>query len=170
MTYVYWIHTPNHTDIFSEGYIGVSNRLDRRLYEHKWCKQNPHLTNAFNKYKDIVHTILIQGPEAYCYDVESKLRPDTEIGWNINKGGAKPPSSKGLKRSIEHKDKIRQSRYLPHIPKLTGKTNPNWGKGAAKGRRWYYDPLTKYSSYYVPNTQPDGWIAGRYSRNKIECQ
>lgn len=168
MAVVYWIHTPEHSNITTEGYIGVTtrSRLKRRLYEHKIHKQNPHLTNALIKYKDIVHSILLEGPEDYCYEIESKLRPTDHIGWNINKGGTKPPSWKGRKFSVEHKDKIRQSRYLPHIPKLTGANNPNWGKGAAIGRKWYHDPITKYSTYFIPDAQPDGWLVGRYSRKK----
>lgn len=57
MCYIYWIHLPTHTDIMSEGYIGVSVDPKKRLYEHKRVKQNPHLTNALKKYPDIILTI-----------------------------------------------------------------------------------------------------------------
>ena len=32
---VYWLHLPEHSDMFSEGYIGVSVNPKKRLYEHK---------------------------------------------------------------------------------------------------------------------------------------
>ena len=32
--FVYWIHFPDHTNIDSEGYVGVSNNLKRRISEH----------------------------------------------------------------------------------------------------------------------------------------
>jgi|ERR1017187_4140587 hypothetical protein len=88
---LYWIHLPEHTDILLEGYIGVSRDPIRRLSNHKTGKRNPHLTNAFAKYKDIIHTILLQGEEEYCYEIEEKLRPTINIGWNITSGGNRPP-------------------------------------------------------------------------------
>lgn len=34
---VYWIHTKDHSDIFSEGYIGVSNNAKTRWKSgHQW--------------------------------------------------------------------------------------------------------------------------------------
>ena len=86
-SYVYWIHLPEHTDVFTEGYVGVSKYPERRLTEHKKFKRNSHLTYAFKKYKNIVHTILLQGPEDYCFEIETKLRPTEEIGWNLAVGG-----------------------------------------------------------------------------------
>lgn len=97
MTFVYWLHLPDHTDIWTEGYIGVTNNVTQRLNFHKKRKQNPHLRNAFQKYPDIGVTVLLEGDEAYCFDIEAKLRPQTNLGWNINVGGSKPPSRKGKK-------------------------------------------------------------------------
>ena len=113
MAYVYWLHLQEHNDYFKEGYIGVSKDPKRRLKEHYllvgggW-HENPHLKHAFEKYKEkIIQTIIIQGPEEYCYEIESKLRNIKQIGWNIAEGGFGPPKmfghtfNNGRKQSLE---------------------------------------------------------------------
>ena len=107
---VYWIHREQDTDITQNGYIGISCNVKSRLLEHK-RSGNQHLTNAFNKYKDIRLSILLQGTKEYCSFIEEKLRPNQNIGWNIEKGGGIPPSWFGKKRvskprSEETKQKI----------------------------------------------------------------
>lgn len=123
--YLYWIHRPNQTNLLSEGYIGVSKNPEKRLWEHKHHKRNPHLSNAFKKYKDITHTILLIGEENYCYEIEEKLRPTSDIGWNIVKGGGNPPSGKrkGATHSEASKQKMRQS-LKGREGYWTGKTRP----------------------------------------------
>ena len=84
--YVYHLHLKEHS--LYEGYVGVAIDVLQRLNEHKRININPHLTNAFNKYgDDIICSILLEGPEAYCYEIEKKLRSSENIGWNINEGG-----------------------------------------------------------------------------------
>ena len=70
---------------------------------------------------NLVKEVVLIGDDAYCLDVENKLRPSDKIGWNIVAGGGKPPSTLGKKfvRSQEWKDKQR-------LAKL-GK--PSWNKG-----------------------------------------
>jgi len=121
---VYWIHLPEHTDMFTQGYIGVSVRPMDRLYEHA-NGGNAHLSNAINKYgsKIILSTVLI-GLKEYCYEIEEKLRPTDHIGWNITKGGGYPPSWKGREKTAEHRANISKAK--------TGKKRPNfvpWNKG-----------------------------------------
>ena len=98
MAYLYWLHLKEHN--LNEGYIGVSLTPKGRIYEHfRLLKNNKHenihLQNAFKKYKKIIHRILLKASEEYCYEIEEKLRPTDHIGWNINKGGFKPPSQSG---------------------------------------------------------------------------
>jgi hypothetical protein len=116
---VYWIHLLEHTDIMSEGYVGVSNNPKRRLSEHKLASKkqlnvNPYFERILNKHS-VTQTIVFQGTEEECYLQEEKLRPVKNLGWNINKGGQKPPSMKGVPRSDETKKKISKS--------LTGHTH-----------------------------------------------
>jgi group I intron endonuclease len=94
---VYWIHHPSHTDIFSQGYVGVSVNTDVRFRKHKRAKQNAHLRNAVTKYgwDNLVKKTVLIADTDYCLDVETKLRSKDDIGWNIVKGGGMPPNAKG---------------------------------------------------------------------------
>ena len=96
MSSVYWIRQASHTDMFSQGYIGVSNNFERRVRHHKTKPQNVHLANAINKYgwNNLIKEVVLVAEDKYCYDIESKLRPYNDIGWNLTVGGGKPPVTK----------------------------------------------------------------------------
>jgi len=107
---VYWIHHPDHTDIFSQGYVGVSNNFNNRLKAHKrrTGERSLHFQNAIKKYgwDNLIKTQLVIGGSNYCYLLENKLRPKQDIGWNIQPGGDRNASVKGKKRSKETCKKI----------------------------------------------------------------
>lgn len=100
---VYWIRDNTHTDIFTEGYVGITNNFDYRI--------NQHVTNCHNpkQYKNyradfresvvsgsyVVSKILIASRE-YCLEIEAKLRPTWVVGWNIAKGGSGGYGKHGL--------------------------------------------------------------------------
>lgn len=109
-TSVYWIRCQDHTDMTSQGYIGVSKNAEARFGQHFKRTENRHLKFAVEKYGwgNLVKTKILISDEDYCLDIERKLRPADGIGWNIVAGGGKPPSSLGR-------------RYK------TGK--PSWNKG-----------------------------------------
>lgn len=94
MACVYWVRLPEHTDIFTEGYVGVTKftaewRYRRHVSKAFRNKKNGRFVNAIRKYGDkglIVETVLI-ADEDYCYSVEGKLRPTYQTGWNTNEGG-----------------------------------------------------------------------------------
>ena len=90
---VYWVHRPEHTDILRQGYVGISKRFERRIWEHLKLTQNRYLKNAINKYgwNNLVKEKVLIGKEDYCLEIEAKLRPADKIGWNLVKGGNKPP-------------------------------------------------------------------------------
>ncbi len=89
--FIYWIRLPEHKNILEEGYVGISNNPSKRLKSHKTRSNNPHLTNCFKKYPNIVMDIILEAEESFCKDIELKLRPAKNIGWNIEKGGGLPP-------------------------------------------------------------------------------
>lgn len=125
----------------------------KRFTAHKCYKENPHLTNAFKKYKDVTHTILIKGTKEYCLEIEKKLRPTDHIGWNIVPGGGLPPVKKaGGKQAPlteEQKQKLREANLrngnrppiqygnkhrAGKIPWNKGKTfGPSWNAGLKTG-------------------------------------
>ena len=89
----YWLRLPEHTDMLTEGYFGISNNPNVRWNQHKCSKQNPHLANAIKLYgwDKIVKEIVLIADKEYCKIIEAKIRPEKNIGWNIEKGGGVPP-------------------------------------------------------------------------------
>lgn len=163
--YVYWIHLPEHDDILTQGYIGVTNNTKKRLAAHKRRRDNQNLCNHLTKYNDSVKmTILLAADRDYCLEMERKLRPERNIGWNAAEGGNIPPSSKGLIRSKDHREKISLSMRGKKKPYLT---ELNRTAKRSLGTAWYHDPITKHSKYFIPGTEPSGWVKGRYSRMRI---
>jgi predicted GIY-YIG superfamily endonuclease len=117
---VYWIHHPDHSDMLTQGYIGVSKNAKQRFVQHLKDNQNRHLMFAIKKYgwDTLVKCEILIAKEDYCLDIEKKLRPSNGIGWNIAIGGGKPPVhfghkrlhgnaiNKGKKRSLEMRKKM----------------------------------------------------------------
>lgn len=105
MAVVYWIRKNEHTDLLTEGYIGVTERqaADRFLghkYEVSGGSTCP-VHNAMRKYgPEIVLETLVEGSIDYCYALENRLRPQPKIGWNIAIGGAVSPMQ-GRKHTAE---------------------------------------------------------------------
>ena len=135
---VYWIHLPEHTHIYTQGYIGVSKNPQRRLQEHKNSTDNKHLLRALSKYSDlIIQTVILVGESEFCYQFEEQLRPNKNIGWNINKGGSNPPSRLGWnptattlqKRSKNLKGIVRSDEWRKNLSESkTGGKNPMFAK------------------------------------------
>lgn len=116
--YVYHIHFDGMG--LDEGYIGVSVEPKKRWAAHRTSDQNPYLKRVINKYRsEVKYTILSvhDNPEE-AYWCEFTLRPFDRIGWNILKGGSRPPVNDrrgekaynyGKKLSDETKRKISES-------------------------------------------------------------
>ena len=101
-TSVYWIHHPDHTDMFSQGYIGVSNDISRRWESHKNRTQNGRLKNAIKSYgwDNLVKKVILIADRWYCLMIETRLRPTNNIGWNHAFGGGCPPDATGNKHRL----------------------------------------------------------------------
>ena len=92
---VYWIHKPEHTDITSQGYVGITNGMARdRWFNHQTAsRKNPNvhcaiLNRAILKHKDLIYeVVLVADTREYCERIEGLLRPINKIGWNIARGG-----------------------------------------------------------------------------------
>jgi hypothetical protein len=96
---VYWIHLPDHTDITSEGYVGItSTTLEKRMRKHLALSSNPVkckyiLHKALNKYSDkYVSEVICICDKEYAKWLEFKLRPTDFIGWNMRSGGMTGPT------------------------------------------------------------------------------
>lgn len=100
-SYLYWIHTEEHSDFTKEGYIGVTTRtpeirFNQHITAHKLWKDRGSgkdgisvLRRAISKYgKDrLILTTLAIGNKDDVYLWEENARPSPCIGWNIVKGG-----------------------------------------------------------------------------------
>lgn len=94
---VYWIRHADHTDLITQGYIGVTSSFDKRMKTHQKQNKNRHFSNAIKKYgwSNLIKEQILIADEDYCLNVESQLRPNNNIGWNLAKGGGKPPLAIG---------------------------------------------------------------------------
>lgn len=108
--YVYWYHLKEHTDKFTQGYVGVTVHLHIRHNAHKQehPQRNSIINKAFKKYGEdqLIRTVLFTGTKKAAYSLEKALRPKEKIGWNIAIGGGYPPDCTGRHHSQETKEKI----------------------------------------------------------------
>lgn len=96
---LYWIHYPQHTDPYSEGYIGISIDPIARFAQHKRSSDNYRVRSAISKGADL--TILchsITKEEAQI--LESQYRPTKMVGWNLTEGGGVPPNATGRQKTV----------------------------------------------------------------------
>jgi len=97
---IYWIHSDQETNIETQGYIGITKDLTRRLKEHA---KKPNFLD--NRRVDI----FLHGDQLYCRQIEKSLRPGRYVGLNIAEGGGLPPNVRGIKRSEETRAKMKAS-------------------------------------------------------------
>lgn len=128
----YWIHLPEHTDIFSQGYVGITKKeVGQRFKEHLSNSKRPDqshklISKALVKYgeKVCIEAICISDKD-YAKDLEKKLRPQNFIGWNMTIGGMTPPelSPEKKKLATEKRSITMEGRYP------SGENHPNWKGG-----------------------------------------
>jgi hypothetical protein len=115
MAVLYWLRLPEHTDVFSQGYVGVTSQIEKRLRSHK------------HRFKSIWDKVVVEqlviSTKDYCFSIEQKLRPLRLIGWNKSAGG--------------DKNNVMFGKENPN----TGK----FGEEAPNFVGWYITPLGKFS-------------------------
>lgn len=138
---LYWIRQKDHVDMFTEGYIGVSSKVNQRWADHKKKPSNQHLANAIKKYgwDNLVKEVILVANKAYCLMIETKLRPSNKIGWNVTIGGGNPPHiniwNKGKPWSDEIKAKISaKKKGRRHTPEIEAKVTLNLLEGGKATR------------------------------------
>ena len=171
MAFVYWIRLPEHTDMFTQGYIGVTKRsVERRYSEHlrdtrRWKTK---LYNAMLKYEEKVFVqTLVECDIDYAYALEEKLRPQENIGWNTAQGGQlKFLALAPRERSPEYRRKISDSlknqvwrdesrQKLSQSLKLFYKENPMPPKGPANPESIAKRERTRFKTSWGKN--PSIW-------------
>ena len=94
--YLYWIRKASHTDISTEGYVGISSVPKSRIKQHNSCLSNPEKRNkqgysqkfieAFQE-EELFFSIVNCGTMSEIQNQEYLLRPTEMVGWNVAVGG-----------------------------------------------------------------------------------
>ena len=128
--FVYWIRLPKHTDITSQGYIGIASNFKQRMFAHKSCAKTGKeqtLYKAIRKHgwNNLTKEIVLISGNDYCLEIEKKLRSSERIGWNIACGGGEITGAhlKGKKQSAEHVAN-RKKALVGRMSGMKGKTMP----------------------------------------------
>lgn len=151
MAFVYWIRLKEHTDIFTQGYVGITTKtVDERFTRHR---ENANCVNgvktilhkAFLKYgsHNLIVECIVECSKEYASWFESVLRPKRYIGWNIATGGEAPMNMQGFKHSDETKLimrelKLGKKQSREHVEKIRAtnlRKNP-WDRPSAKKDTW----------------------------------
>ena len=88
--FVYWIRLPEHVDIHTQGYIGISNNPKERLKNHIKDSRHKKYRSEFKEVLqsgNYLHSIIFSGTRRECLNLEYDLRPNWFIGWNMAPGG-----------------------------------------------------------------------------------
>lgn len=118
MAEVYWIRLPEHTDVFTQGYVGVTkNTAKSRFCGHlqeattKRRSQTSRLHNYIRKHgrQGLIFETLVISDLEYAFELEKKLRPTERIGWNVAIGGLNVVNPGGYKLSPETRKKMSES-------------------------------------------------------------
>jgi len=151
--FVYWIRYEKHTNPYKEGYIGVSSEPTRRLEEHSnFTKCNPKLKNALNKGASMVILKKCKD-EKEALRLEEHYRPEDMIGWNIVKGGGKPPSKKDFDFTQtkvclkgEQRTEKQKTAAEEHSQRMRGRTTSRKGtKLSEEHRKALMKPKSKFA-------------------------
>lgn len=103
---LYWIHTSEHTDPYSQGYVGITKRgIEKRFQEHKKHK------NLSDDY--IIEELYSSSNKQKISDLEKEYRPDFNIGMNKNIGGLDVTFYPDMPKDEEWKRKIALSNSKP---------------------------------------------------------
>lgn len=117
MAFVYWIWLKEHTDIFTEGYVGITSKTVSERYRlHVVASKKKDEFKKYRiaeviseRYDDIVVDTICECSIEYAGLLENKLRPFEKIGWNTAKGGNTV--------SMTEEGRLRVSKALKGVPK-----------------------------------------------------
>lgn len=86
---VYWIREKEHSDLYTQGYIGITKKtLKERVREHKKNKGNSIVAGKLRSHADLVWSVIHEVSSLEdALILEASYRPTQNIGWNLQKGG-----------------------------------------------------------------------------------
>lgn len=176
---VYWVRRPEHTDMATQGYVGVSNNSARRFVEHSKCHkgQSRHLSFAIKKYgwDVLVKTEILIADKDYCLAIEQKLRPKDSIGWNCAAGGGMPPSSKGRRYKLKNPSWNLGLRMPPESAKKVSQSisklweNPEYRKRMSEAHKGHAGPMVGKTHSEATKLKQSLVKLGKLSKKKGIC-
>jgi hypothetical protein len=97
--FVYWLFDVTCSIPQTEGYVGVTNNMKRRLTEHRAKrKRRPDKIG-----RPFQYAVLFEGSDEECFSLEHELRPRPGISWNRGAGG---PDARKSGHSAETRARI----------------------------------------------------------------
>lgn len=86
---VYWIKEKTHTDIYKEGYVGITKgTLHERVRAHRKNKNNSIVARKIRSNENLDYTVVHDVDTlAEALKLEALYRPTQNTGWNLQRGG-----------------------------------------------------------------------------------
>lgn len=172
MYYIYWIRRKNHTDPFSEGYIGFSCNPESRFEQHLKASlqenTDSRVYNCIRKYRDELIFDVLEEYEnkERALKRENEYRPTKWIGWNIAPGGQVPPEIKNdetVKQKISKT--IKSMGFNPYCESTHSEESKQKRRQTIKLKdyKWIHNPNTLESRLIATALEdiPQGWEPGR---------
>jgi hypothetical protein len=136
---VYWLHLKEHTDIRSEGYVGITSKTAEYRFD-KHCK------NADKGGEFVIHSAIRKhGKDSIFVDVicfttdeharwlEKSLRPEPFIGWNMQRGGIGNPYLTEDQKERQARNRANTLAQKGGLP--SGENHHNWKGGCEQWKR-----------------------------------
>ena len=163
--YYDYASTVNNADVYTDGYVGVSRRLEGRYSQHKneaTKKGYAPLKELIEWYGDSIQLLILaeQLSKTEAYELETFYRPYLNLGWNKAEGGLRNEgdylnSDKANSKRLQTFKRKGKLVYICNI-KLNKnkkieedkvdvylKANPDWRRGALRtsSHKIYYKHL-----------------------------
>lgn len=86
---VYWIREKTHTNIYKEGYVGITKgTLEERIRSHKKNKGSSIVAGKLRTGRDLKYSVVHEVDTLEeALELEALYRPTQNIGWNLQRGG-----------------------------------------------------------------------------------
>lgn len=156
MYYVYWIRNADHTNVYEQGYVGITNNTSRRMaYHEKGVNgDNRRLYEAIQRgaEMEILHEV---GEQTIALQYEKVYRPHPYIGWNINPGGLGTPDQTGKKFTSPNHG-MRNKTHSNKTKKLMSESRKRW--------KWWNDGVNNVRAERCPAGYKPGRVVNyRYN-------
>jgi len=146
----------------TKGYVGITSKTPEvRLQSHKWnyskflrdgsggCAKLYKAVKDLGGWTEVSFKVICVASLEYCLELEGKLRPAPNSGWNIRVGGDRPPMY-GRKTTQATKDKlaeIRKTWVMSQESRLK----------LSKERTGSGNPMHKTPAWKQTNSSPETW-------------